>query len=461
METIIQQIIKKLVEEIFGAATECELNLEKMTPRIQESLRVSTAEILRTLIELTDKYMLEDKAGRRKEGWVEERLGDIRTIMTGIGELQYRRAYYCNKKTGKYCYPTDLITGVMPYQHVDTCLSKELVSTSRQQSYYNTAKSCCAGEVSSQTVMNKIRKAEAVIDIPSEKKSVPELHIDADEDHVALQRSPSHSGTIVQLVSVYEGFEKNGKRSCCKNVFHISDYGKTPDELWDEVLTRIEQHYDLTNTKIYLHGDGASWICKGKEWLHDAVFVLDLYHKNKYIQQLLAGYDPKKTHQVRLDLNQTLNDQDKDYFDSIVQMLLTDVPQRADKIREAAAYLRSHMPAIAISATDPKARNGGATEPHISHVLSSRLSSRPMGWSKKTLESFAPILANGPEVSFGKEESVLFPSAIIDSACQKAKRSARIVQSSDVWQRSMPILLAGKVTEVYNALNGLTHNLPQ
>ena len=58
-------------------------------------------------------------------------------------------------------------------------------------------------------------------------------------------------------------------------------------------------------------------------------------------------------------------------------------------------YLLTNFDAIVISKVDNASLNGGCTEPHVSHVLSARLSSRPMGWSKDTLRRFVPILAAG------------------------------------------------------------------
>lgn len=46
--------------------------------------------------------------------------------------------------------------------------------------------------------------------------------------------------------------------------------------------------------------------------------------------------------------------------------------------------------------------NGGCTEPHISHISSSRLSTRPMAWSGETLTHSAPVLA-GNDFSFAKQ----------------------------------------------------------
>lgn len=458
METIIQQTGIKMAGEIVETALRCHLNLEKAIPRIMESLYGHTVGILQQLIEATDKSMLADKAGRRKEGWVVERHGDRRAVMTKIGELQYERAYYENKRTGTYGYPIDQIIGVASYQRVGTGLSKELVSESRQQSYHRTAESCCSGRLSRQTVLNKIRRAEAVIEKPPGTVSVPELHIDADEDHVAMQDSRYRSRTTVPLVSVYEGIEGEGTRNHCRGIFHISAYGKSPDTLWEEVVTRIEQRYDLANTRIYLHGDGAGWIARGMEWLPNASFVLDKYHKNKYVHQLLAGYDAGRMRQLRRDLDQALYDMDEEYFENIVQMLLYEMPQRAEEITEAANYLRSHMPAIAIQRTDPSAGNGGATEPHVSHVLSSRLSSRPMGWSKKTLQRFVPILANGPEVTFEHGEQTPCTSVAAVKAFQTTRRRVLAAQTLAKQPSSLPIIHFGKRTELYKLLRNMEYS---
>ncbi|MHC1785943.1 MAG: ISLre2 family transposase [Christensenellales bacterium] len=455
MEDIILQLVVELVGEITSTALECRLNLEKMTPKLLDLLKRRAAEIVQQLINMADSALLADKAGRRKEGWVVERRADKRCVMTQIGEIRYERSYYLNKGTGTYGYPIDQFTGTAPYERVDLSLSKALVSKSRGASYGKAVKDCCEGNLSRQTVLNKIREAEAVIEKPLERRSVAELHIDADEDHVALQDKRQRSRTNVPLISVYEGIEEDGKRHRCKNVFHISAYGKSPDTLWEDVLTQTEQRYDMSDTKVYLHGDGAEWIAKGMAWLPNARFVLDKYHKNKYLRQMLAGYDVKKAHQLYADLNQALYDMDEDYYDNIVGKILAEMPQRAEKIMQAANYLRDHMPDIAIHAKDPSAGNGGATEPHVSHVLSSRLSSRPMGWSKGTLERFVPILANGPEVSFRRKKPPSCPSMAAARAFQTTKCKARAAQRLAAQQGAFPVIQLGKRTELHKLLHAM------
>ena len=345
--------------------------------------------------------------------------------------------------------------GVLPYQRVEEELSKELVSESRHQSYQRTVDTCCGGMLSRQTVLEKIRKAEPVIETLNDRKSVPFLHIDADEDHVSLQGSPRKGRVNVPLVSVYEGIESDGKRNRCKEVFHISAYGKKPEALWEDVLSRMEERYDLSHTQIYLHGDGASWIAEGLEWLPNAVFVLDTYHKNKYITEMLADCNPSDKRMLREAIQQALNDGDEDYFGNAVRYLLDHVPQRREKVLKAARYLENHREAIAIRHNDPQARNGGCTEPHVSHVLSARLSSRPKGWSEKTLQAFAPILANGPTVDFPKV-SIPVPSKAAQRASKKIQRQA-LAKHPISPSVSLPVLQLGKRSPLFDALHGLAY----
>lgn len=460
MEIIIQQMMQEMLDEAQKMLREGGLNIGKLVSNITDMLYQAALKLIAQHIMEADRMILEDKEGRRREGWTVERRGDVRTITTQIGELSYERTYYYNTKTREYRYLIDQVVGVSPYMRVDTALSEELVRKSRHASYQRAAEEVCDGLVSKQTVMNKIRIARPVVDVPTEKHSVPELHIDADEDHVALQGKQRKGKAIVPLVSVYEGVEAYGKRRYCKNIFHISSYPQNAEKLWEDVLTRAEQRYDLSNTKIYLHGDGAAWIAKGKGWFPHVTFVLDPYHKNKYVKQMLAGYDISKASQLRKDLEQALSDMDEDYFNNIVKLLIRHSPEREPKIREAATYLHSHMAEIAIRATDPAACNGGATEPHVSHVLSDRLSSRPKGWSEKTLQSFAPILANGPKVRI--EEKCGKPvEALAQNAIRKTGRRLRDCTVATSWQTSFPALQTGKRTELFKALKGVAHGFGQ
>ena len=404
MNQIILQKAYQMVAQIEGKIVEKELDIEKCMPELVKITQATALDMYHELIEQADAAIKAAKQERRQEGLVIERNQDTRTLITSIGELNYERTYYWNREKDRYEYPVDRMLGIEHYERVDPGLSKGLVSCARTRSYRDSSRRKCQGSVTAQTVMNKIRKAEPVIAEYKEKRKVPYLHIDADEDHVALQRYMYRKSTEVPLVSVYEGIEYAGKRNRCIGTFHISEYGKKPEDLWEEVLNRIEQRYDLEGTRIYLHGDGAEWIKKGLEWLPKAKFVLDPYHKNKYVTEVVAGCDADEKQMLRKAIQHAMEDEDTAYFTKAIQYALEKHPEREEAIAEAANYLLNQMEGVSIRKQEPEAKNGGATEPHVSHVLSDRLSSRPKGWSKETLKHFAPILANGSEVRMMRKE---------------------------------------------------------
>jgi len=391
LNQIILQKAYQMVAQIEEKIVEKELDIEKCIPELVKIANTTALDMYHELIEQADAAIKAAKQERRQEGLVVERNQDSRTLITSMGDLRYE-------------YPVDQMLGIERYERVDPGLSKGLVSCARTRSYRDSSQRKCRGSVTAQTVMNKIRKAEPVIAECKEKRKVPYLHIDADEDHVALQRYQYRKSTEVPLVSVYEGIEHIGKRNRCIGTFHISEYGKKPEDLWEEVLNRIEQRYDLEGTRIYVHGDGAEWIKKGLEWLPKSKFVLDSYHKNKYVTEVIAGCDADEKQMLRRAIQHAMEDEDTAYFTKAIQYTLEKHPEREEAITNAANYLLNQMEGVSIRKQELEARNGGATEPHVSHVLSARLSSRPKGWSKETLKHFAPILANGSEVRMIRQE---------------------------------------------------------
>ena len=73
-------------------------------------------------------------------------------------------------------------------------------------------------------------------------------------------------------------------------------------------------------------------------------------------------------------------------YEQLTDSLIMQNPDRAETISQNAAYLQLFVKGISIFKKDERANNGGCTEPHISHVLAARLSSRPLAWSETTLK---------------------------------------------------------------------------
>ena len=419
MESIITEIAENFIKKLVEIMASSQKSFAEIEKAALEEAKSCATKLMGAYAESLDLAIIADKVGRREMGSVVHRRGDKRSLQTLVGEISYHRTYY-KKASGGYEYLADRVLGIERRERVSSGLSLALATAAKDMSY---AKSSCyvsGGEISRQTVMSRVRKS-GTTSVVIEKHNVAELHIDADEAHISLQNS---SKSIVPLISVYEGIERHGKRNSCKNVFHISEYGKSSDDLWEQTLTEIEQRYDLTNTKIYLHGDGAKWIQTGLEWIPDAVFVLDKYHKNKAIKQMTTEFDRDTRKLIDENIREALADEDVRFFDELTQSICSQNPQRTEKILEAARYLKNFIGGISVCKTDPAANNGGCTEPHVSHILASRLSSRPMAWSRTTLKKLAPVLASGQVVLNAKADMPPLPKPLRKAAAS-ATRAAR------------------------------------
>ena len=425
---------------------------EFFVPRIGEMV----TELLSAVYEEADRELLEDRAGRRQAGLVVERRGEPRTILSQLGSITYKRAYY-QRQDGTYSHPVDEIAGVEAYERISARVSEELVDAAREMPYRKSSRVVTNGAVSSQTVMNKIRRSSPKAEIV-ERVRVPVLHVDADEDHVKLHNGNS---TYAPLISVYTGIEKQGKRGICKDIFHISEYGRGADDLWETALNEMERRYDLSDTKIYLHGDGAAWIKAGLGWLPNCTFVLDRYHVNKALQEAVSGMDAESRDEYRRNLFAILREGNEEKFLSVRKKMLACWPDREESIMELTDYLLDNFQAIHIWHTDPEARNGGATESHVSNVLSARLSSRPMAWSKDTLRRFLPILAAGSCALDPREDTASVSCAPESRIVSKARRKAyRRLGLPDPDRAVQLPGASGKVTPLYNALRPFIYPWP-
>lgn len=391
MEQIITQATEKLKERIVEFFQGEELSIDGAENSLKIVVEDYICELLSSCYERLDTILWEDKKSRREAGLVVERRKDQRQILSSFGTVSYSRTYY-KKRNGGYCYPIDAVAGLEGYERVSLNVATNLCEKSRQFSYEEASKCITGGVVSKQTVMNKVRLVEKQAETQHLRRCVPVLHIDADEDHISLQDG---TNAIAPLVSVYEGISKEQKRHFCRNIIHLPFFETASDNIWECVLESIELRYDLSNTKIYVHGDGAAWIQKAKEWLPNVTFVLDRYHYNKYKKQVLACLDANKRGTYSSRIQNAIGKRNEDKLIEIWKELLELNPDREERLSDAFVYILNNLEAIAVYNEDAEARNGGATEPHVSHVLSERLSMKPLGWSRETLRHLVPFLGTG------------------------------------------------------------------
>ena len=401
MNTIIHQIIEKITKDIKDNIEDLMLNSRDISKFIQntsKSLDEIGVMIVKEALEMLDEVIRE--SSKRKREYYIQRRNDRKTLITKFGEVNYERTYYKSKKDGSYRYLSDELVGIYPYERMDLSYESELIEEAIETSYEKTGKRASNNvQVTRQTVMNTIRRLGNVendeAEIPLKKRVVKTLYIEADEDHVALQNGRNKE---IKLIYVHEGkrFKSKGRYELInKRLFTGSLIAS--EDLWLDVANYLEEAYDLDRVeKIYISGDGASWIKEGLNWIKGSEYVLDYFHLSKYVKTATAHmpqtFEPLWTY-IR-NLNKK----------GVIELLNfitaeTESETKKEAVKKSKRYILNNWKGIEKGMEEGYI--GCSAEGHISHVLSSRLSSRPMGWSLIGADQIARLRvykANGGDI---------------------------------------------------------------
>ena len=339
---------------------------------------------------------------KRKESWYVEKISD-KQLITSLGAINFKKTLYTNKKSREMKYLLDDVIGLLPHERMTEDAQAKMLEEAVQTSYRRAGDSASISSgVSKQTVKNKLHVLKFPEDIkPKEKKVVEYLYIDADEDHVSLQFNNKKgdlektvngrkiNGMIAKLAYVYEGIEREAPKSkrhrlINPHYFSSGSVDETNDQFWDRVFEYIEDTYDIFQIKkIYLNGDGGTWIKGAKKYRDGIVYVLDEFHMNKYIGKM-AGHMKDSADDVRHEIRRTIKECSKDTFVKLSNTLETyaKTEEELSRIATGRDYILSNWNAAKVRLKSRDIVKGCSAEGHVSHILSARMSSRPMGWSK-------------------------------------------------------------------------------
>jgi hypothetical protein len=147
----------------------------------------------------------------------------------------------------------------------------------------------------------------------------------------------------------------------------------------------MDSHYELDKVKkIYLNADGGGWIKAGMKRISGITYVLDGFHLEKYLTKLTSHMKGSRDDAAD-ELRTAIRSKNKQDFEMLVDRLEEYLPegQGLKRMEEARAYILSNWTAAKLRLRHNSGIVGSSTEGHVSHVLSDRMSSRPMGWSVK------------------------------------------------------------------------------
>jgi hypothetical protein len=147
---------------------------------------------------------------------------------------------------------------------------------------------------------------------------------------------------------------------------------------------------------IYVNSDGGSWIKAGMRRLRGCEHVLDEFHLRKRLMEITRHVDTDGKHVVRDLLLDTIKKDTKEEFESLADMLLFHASGNDpvwNRVRDGAEYILNNWTAAKTRLAPKNAVCGSSTEGHVSHVLSSRMSTLAMGWSRKGADKMAHLRA--------------------------------------------------------------------
>lgn len=465
---IINDITEKIIKHIGYLADKPLRGQAALTGAVEDTLSLMMeigADIIRDYIEMLEESLITNED--RKAEWNVHIKNREKTIATKLGDITYKRTYYRNRETGAFRHLVDDLLEVEPHERIDLGLKEDMLKKAKEMSYQQVIDSYDNISITSRTtVKNVVHKAPmetaglGSIEKPKEKKRVPVIYIEADEDHVHQQKG---KGMLMKLAYIHDGKESvevvttaKRKRMRLIGSKYITGLYPQNDELWFEVLDYLEEHYDLDYVeRIFLSGDGAQWIRAGKDILPKCHFVIDGFHLSKYIKSattLYPGFERK--------LKRAVYSGDKEwveaYFDSIEGNDHT--LEELKRFASCKSYILGNWDEI-----QNRHKEGYvecSAEGHVSHMLSHRLSSRPLSWSKKGSENIAKLRVytqNGGSIlrllKTGRKDFTEERSEIkCNVKSLKAKKKAIQGFSSNI-----TILNTGKRTNMYKLLKQIRY----
>lgn len=397
-----ENILHDFNEKVISLVAKClknsitEKGIADFTNDLESQMIEFGNQVTQFLVEYAENIIFKLKERKEKFESLEK---DNRTIISIFGEINFERRYYQDKETKERIYLLDQFLKLEKRERMLPNVKERLIEEARETSYRRAGEKASYGtEISKQTVKNEISKIDFKAKIMEEKenkKKVKKLYIIADEDHVHLQKGGIEEP---RLIIVYDSIIAKGKRIELRNKKHFGGiYSKKIDDLWEEVITYIENNYDTEYLeKVYISGDGANWIKTGLEWIIKSIYVLDEFHMKKAVNGIVGRItktNKGEKEKEKKDLRTALRRLNFVKFKEICYEILAEEMEMTTRKRkeDLMNYILNNVEGIKNLYRSKKELHGCSAEGHISHIYSDRMSSRPMGWSTTNIDNMSKL----------------------------------------------------------------------
>ena len=402
----VQEIVEQFVNKLLS--TRLEEGLTMAVAHMEQTVKDCLPSLFSAILEVAEQGIFNSEHRRKHYDVVRI---DVRVMETTIGTIRFKRRYYRHKKTGEYVYLLDRMLQLEARERIEKGLAAALCTEATDCSYRKAAKKVSDGRVSGQAVLTLMKRVcEKPIPVQEVRDHVNVIHIQCDEDHVALQQ-PKRS-SIVKLAVIHEPEKYRGKRAYLPHRFALTSTPlESNEDFWLRIAHAIDERYGLRDDlQVYIHGDGASWIKSGLDWIAGSRFVLDLFHLNSYVRKVSSNNDSMFS-----GLWQALWNDD---LSLVRELTLTAVDMELCQEETATSllrYVKANRQGIRIQLKDAVVTGGSCAEGLVSHLLSDRLSSRPKAWREPGLDSMSRLrvhCANGGQLTAGDFKSKTPPKPL-------------------------------------------------
>lgn len=437
-------------------------------------------EIIKEILESMDLAI--KNSAKRKMNWHVEKNDCKKDLITTLGTVSFTKTLYVSKEKNaegkqEMCYLIDKVMGFEENQRLAEDAMVKVYEEAVQTSYRRGGESVNESDSISKTAVKELlhkTKFPEIIPEVSEKKKVDYLYIDADEDHYALQfqekkgdleiseNGRKKNGAITKLVYVYEGVTTEApgsKRNRLINTrYFCCGSDESNKEFWARVRRYVQATYDMESIKkIYINSDGGAWIKEGMNQLGTIEYVLDEFHLSKYVLKI-TSHMLDSQEDAKVEVCKIIRDGTKKEFDEIVERLegCAKTESQLKRIQEAAKYIKNNWAAAKRRLWRREGVCACSAEGHVSHVLSSRMSTPAMGWSRLGASKMARLrewhynkLSMLELVRSQKRELPMVAGA------EELIMSAGDIISSEINRRTKTETISGKYGEIMNTTLGL------
>ncbi len=442
MYSIIQKIYEKnnkILKEGLKKVLSGE-DVSSLTIAIKEFTDILGKELLSEIVRQIDEIIFEDN--KKKKQYEAIRFQE-KSLMTKNGKAKFERRYYKDKETGERIYLADTVLGIEKGERIDKNVKAEVIKRANDQSYNKSGKMVVPEiEISATTVMRNVRKNEWNVEIEERKEEdkirAKYIYIQVDEDHIKERNKKGC--TISKIVTIYTRKSTLTKPDRIDKVqqvrkelvdkFTYSGLYKDNQKLWEDVAYYIDCTYKKEEIEnIFIMGDGASYIKAGVEWIEKSVFVLDLFHLEKYInhlnydeylkrklQEAIDQYDPISRENIMNEAIKRIKEEIKE--DEQLGRNTKRLNNRLKKIENTKTYLMNQWSGIEAHEKYKDKLTGCCQEGQVHHTLSERMSTDAKVWCENGIDEMSQLRA------FTQNEGDVYKK-IIDIST-KEKRNKKI-----------------------------------